>query len=128
MKQGAMNRKRMITVIVVLALVLLIIIVAFSLNRMTPNKVVGTWVSSKSVYLEYYGCYASQLLEIRGDGTYTERISSAIDGTQLVYETGVWAIEGNKLMLRGDGRTDGGRTSWNMSFGKLKGGLWTLQK
>lgn len=114
-----------------LALTLLII----SLNlygchkKITEDEAVGSWISSKAVYLETYDCKCEKALIIRENGIYVTNLKradthKAIDNTLVI---GTWTIEedGN-LRLQANGSAS--YSEWKFNGKTLKNGEWALTK
>ena len=67
------------------------------------SNVVGRWYSVESVYLKYYGCNCSSVLEIEEDSTFREQFFNDQNGELVRTDTGKWELEDNEIKLYTDG-------------------------
>lgn len=117
------------------SLTLIVTLLAFSLSlygchkKITEEDAVGSWLSSKAVYLETYDCKCETVLIIKESGIYVTNLKRAdtnkpIDGTLV---TGTWTIdEDGNLRLQANYSLS--YSTWEFDGKTLKNGQWSLKK
>ncbi len=116
-----------------LLLAFTLLTISFSLygcsKKISEDEAIGSWISTKSVYLDAYGCDCENVIIIKSSGSYVTGLKKAdtgkaIDGTLKI---GSWDIddEGN-LCLQAYGEVSW--STWKYNGKTLKNGKWTLEK
>lgn len=119
----------------VCSLLLIVTLLALSLSlygcrkKITEEDAVGSWLSSKAVYLETYDCKCEKALIIKENGIYVTNLKradthKAIDGSLVI---GTWTIDedGNLRLQANDSLS---YSTWEFDGKTLKNGQWGLKK
>lgn len=99
----AKRKKIITTVIISVVIVAIVLLTAFGiLCAIAKGRVVGTWIS-EPFYNESYGGYATRIVIISEDGTYTAAVARNSDKEIVSTEKGTWKMEGRSAVLYATG-------------------------
>lgn len=117
------------------SLLLVATLLTFSLSlygcrkTITEEDAIGSWLSSKAVYLDAYDCKCEKALIIKENGIYVTNLKRA-DTHKAINDTltiGTWSIdEKGNLRLKAYGEASW--STWEYNGKTLKNGEWTLKK